>query len=391
MAEPEFRQLQSELLRELRGSQLLAHPDIDAAFSQIPRHLFLPEFDLTTVYQDKAIALKVSPSGETLSSSSQPTMMAIMLQQLRLAPDMNVLEIGTASGYNAAILSRIVGAGGYTTTLEIDRELAEEARNNLLRAGFGKVLVVDCDAAGGYEPRAQYDRILATAGVWDVPRRWLQQLRADGRLVVPIWLDGVQVSAAFTPQPDGTYLSVDNRPCAFVYLQGLAAGPDVRKRVGGGYLEVIADDVDKIDTAALHLLLSEDVEIQRLGKVLRPEEFWYGLQLYLMMREPPRYVFAVYAIPEGELAYGMAGNGIMLFRPNSAVFAAYDDGGVVRCYGGAAAFLKLQALFDDWLSLEGPLVNRLSLQLIPLEMGEPLIETGKLFRRKEHYLHVWLD
>ncbi len=391
MAEPEFRQLQSELLRELRSNQLLADPDIDAAFSQIPRHLFLPQFDLTTVYQDKAIALKVSPSGETLSSSSQPTMMAIMLQQLRLAPDMNVLEIGTASGYNAAILSQIVGAGGHTTTLEIDRELAEEARNNLLRAGFGKVLVVDCDAAGGYEPRAQYDRIMATAGVWDVPRKWLQQLRADGRLVVPIWLDGVQVSAAFTPQPDGTYLSVDNRPCAFVYLQGLAAGPDVRKRVGGGYLEVIADDVDKIDTAALHLLLSEDVEIQRLGKVLRPEEFWYGLQLYLMMREPPRYVFAVYAIPEGELAYGMAGNGIMLFRPNSAVFAAYDDGGVVRCYGGAAAFLKLQALFDDWLSLEGPLVNRLSLQLIPLEMGEPLIETGKLFRRKEHYLHVWLD
>ncbi|MCY4017854.1 MAG: hypothetical protein OXG39_00455 [Chloroflexi bacterium] len=391
MSEPEFRQLQSKLLRELRSSQLLADPDIEAAFSDIPRHLFLPQFDLTTVYQDKAIALKVSPSGETLSSSSQPTMMAIMLQQLRLAPDMNVLEIGTASGYNAAILSQIVGAGGYTTTLEIDRELAEEARSNLLRAGFGKVLVVDCDAAGGYEPRAQYDRILATAGVWDVPRKWLQQLRADGRLVVPIWLDGVQVSAAFIPQPDGTYLSVDNRPCAFVYLQGLAAGPDVRKRVGGAYLEVIADDVDKIDTAALHLLLSEEVEIQRLGKHLRPEDFWYGLQLYLMMHEPPRYIFAVYAIPEGEMAYGMSGNGILLFRPNSAVFAAYDDGGVVRCYGGAAAFLKLQALFEDWLSLEGALVDRLSLQLIPLDMGEPVIQTGKLFRRKDHYLHVWLD
>lgn len=391
MAEPEFRQLQSELLRELRGSQLLADPDIEAAFSEIPRHLFLPQIDLTAVYQDKAIALKVSPSGETLSSSSQPTMMAIMLQQMRLARGMNVLEVGTASGYNAAILSRIVGAGGFTTTLEIDRELAEAARNNLLRAGFGKVLVVDCDAAGGYEPRAQYDRILATAGVWDVPRKWLQQLRADGRLVVPIWLDGVQVSAAFVPQPDGTYLSVDNRPCAFVYMQGLAAGPEVRKRVGGAYLEVIADDVGTIDTAAMHLLLSEDVEIQRLGKHLRPEDFWYGLQLYLMLHEPPRYVFAVYAIPEGETAYGMAGNGILLFRPNSAVFAAYDDGGVVRCYGGAAAFLKLQTLFDAWLSLEGALVERLRLKLIPIDMGEPTFDTGKLFRRKDHYLQVWLD
>ena len=245
--------------------------------------------------------------------------------------------------------------------------------------------------AGGYEPRAQYDRILATARRLDVPRKWLQQLRADGRLVVPIWLDGVQVSAAFVPQPDWTCLSVDNRPCAFVYLQGLAAGPDVRKRIGGAYLEVIADDVDKIDTAALHLLLSEDVEIQRLGKRLRPEEFWYGLQLYLMMREPPRYVFAVYAIPEGETAYGMAGNGILLFRPNSAALAAYDDGGVVRCYGGAAAFLKLQRLFDEWLALKGALVDRLSLRLIPLDMGQPPVQKGKLFRRKDHYLHVWLD
>ncbi len=391
MAEPEFRQLQSKLLAQLRSRQLLADPDIDAAFSAIPRHFFLPQHDLTTVYQDKAIALRLSPSGETLSSSSQPTMMAIMLQQLRLAPDMNVLEIGAASGYNAAILKHIVGAGGYTTSLEIDRELAEDARNNLLRAGYGKVLVVDCDAVGGYEPRAQYDRILATAGVWDVPRKWLRQLRADGRLVVPIWLDGVQVSAAFLPQPDGTYLSVDNRPCAFVYLQGLAAGPELRKKIGGAHLEVIADDVEKIDTAALHLLLSEAGEIQRLGKHLEPEEFWYGLQLYLLLREPPRYVFAVYAIPEGEMAYGMTGNGILLFRPNSAVFAAYNDGGVARCFGGAAAFLKLQALFDDWLSLEGALVDRLSLRLIPLDQGEPVIQRGKLFRRKDHYLHVWLD
>ncbi len=330
-------------------------------------------------------------------------MMAIMLNQLRLAPGMNVLEIGTASGYNAAILKHIVGAGGYVTSLEIDRELAEAARNNLLRAGYGSVLVVDCDAAGGYEPRARYDRILATAGVWDVPGKWLRQLREDGRLVVPIWLNGLQVSAAFVPQPDGTYLSVDNRPCAFVYLQGLAAGPQSRKKIGSADLEVIADGVEKIDTAALHLLLSEAAELQALEKKIEPEAFWYGLQLYLMMHEPPRYVFAVYAIPEGEMAYGMSGNGILLFRPNSAVFAAYHDGGLARCFGGAAAFLKLQALYKDWQSFasandamqdvmqDDMLVNRLSLQLIPVARGKPVIQRGKLFKRKDHYLRVWLD
>lgn len=84
MAEPGFRQLQSEHLREPRGSQLLAaDSDIDAAFSAILRHLFSPHFDLSTIYQD----LKASRSGETLSLSSQPTKMATVLQQLQPAPD----------------------------------------------------------------------------------------------------------------------------------------------------------------------------------------------------------------------------------------------------------------------------------------------------------------
>ena len=391
MAKAEYRQLHNSLLERLRTRHLLESPGVEAAFTGVPRHLFLPQFDPAIVYQDEAISLKVGTSGETLSSSSQPTMMAIMLKQLQLAAGMNVLEIGTASGYNAALMKHVVGENGHVTSVEIDRELAEQARDNLSQAGYSDVLVVDRDAVSGYEPRAQYDRILATAGVWDVPRKWPQQLRDDGRLVVPIWLDGVQVSAAFVAQPDGTFLSIDNRPCAFVYLQGLAAGPRVRKRVGSTSMEILADDVDKIDTAALHLLISDDLEIHRLGGNLKREDFWFDFQLFLMLNEPPRYVFAVYAIPPGETAYGMEGSGILLFTPTSVAFAAYEASGTVQCYGGAAAFLKMQSIFEQWRKQKDALLDRMRLRLIPKTLGKPTGTTGKVFARNDHFLHVWLD
>ena len=391
MSESDLDHLRGSLSADLRRKNLLDAPGLEAAFEAIPRHVFLPNCSPASVYKDEAIVLKTSPPGEVLSSSSQPSVMAVMLSQLALTRGMNVMEIGAASGYNAALMRHMVGAEGFVTTLEIDRELCEQARDNLLQSGYGDVLVVERDGISGYEPRAQYDRIVATAGVWDVPRQWLQQLRPAGRLVVPIWLDGIQVSAAFVAQPDGALLSTENRACAFVYLQGLGAGPRVRKRVGSTALEILADDVEKIDTAALHLLLSEDCEVHRLGKHLRPEAIWYGLQLFVMLHEPPDYVFAVYAIPPGLSAYGMSGNGILLFTPTSAAFAAYDEGGLVRSFAGSSAILELQRLYDCWRNTPGELLQRLRLRLIPKELGAPEDDIGKVYTRRDHHLQIWLD
>ena len=275
--------------------------------------------------------------------------------------------------------------------MEINRVLAEQARKNLCAAEYTDVLVVNRDAVSGFEARAQYDRIIATAGIWDVPASWFQQLRREGKLITPIRLDGVQVSAAFTSQADGSWLSIDNRPCAFVYLQGLAAGPRLRERVGSSSLEILADDVDKIDTAALHLLLSDELAIHRLGATVQPEDYWYGFQLHLMLNEASGYMFAVYTIPEGERAYGMEGTGVLLCTPTSAAFAPYDGGGVVHSYGSAAAFMKMQSLYDNWRQLGESVLERLRLHLIPKVLGKPPSGRGKLYTRKDHYLHVWLD
>jgi protein-L-isoaspartate(D-aspartate) O-methyltransferase len=383
-------ELHRALIEQLRQRQLLTNSDVAMAFNAIPRHLFLPQFDPREVYQDRALPLKTDSSGATLSSASQPTMIAVMLQQLDLKAGMNIMEVGTASGYNAALIGHIVGDRGQVTTLEIDRDLAEQAREKLHAAGYGDVLVVNQDAVSGFEARAEYDRIIATAGLWDVPESWFKQLHKDGKLITPIWLDGVQVSASFALQADGSWLSSDNRPCAFVYLQGLAAAPRLSAKVGSSSLEVLADDLDKIDTAGLHLLLSQDREIHRLAAKLRPEDFWFGFQLYLMLNEPRRYVFAVYAIPAGMQAYGVDDSGILLFTPGSAAFTPYEGEGVVYTFGGAAAFMKMQSLFDEWQGIRGSILDRLRLRLMPKSLGKPHSESGKLYLRKDHNLQVWL-
>ncbi len=391
MDSSQIEQLHAQLVAQLRQKNLLDNDSVDTAFSSVPRHLFLPDIPIELVYEDNAIRLKQDTAGNTLSSSSQPSMMAIMLRQAELSAGMNVLEIGTASGYNAAIMKHIVGQTGYVTSLEIDNDLSSQAEDHLTKAGYADVLVVNIDAVNGYAPRAQYDRIMSTVGVWDVPQKWINQLKPEGRLIVPIWLDGVQVSATFIQQSDGTYLSTDNSPCAFVYLQGIGAGPLLRKQVGSTSMVILADSVEQIDTVSLHLLLSDDLEIHSLGKHLNPSQFWFGFQIYLMLNEPDKFVFAVYGIPQGQKAYGMEGNGIVLFAPASAVFAGYDDGGKVFSFGGADAYLEMQSWFKSWLEVHYPLTDKLNLRLIPKSFGEPQIDTGKLFIRKDHYLHVWLS
>lgn len=391
MGEPDLAQLHLDLVTGLRQRQLLKDDGMEAAFSAVSRHLFLPQANAGSAFLDQAVTLKTDAQGETLSSASQPTMMAVMLEQLDLGAGMNVLEIGAASGYNAALIRHIVADGGRVSSLEIDQDLAQQARDNLRAAGFADVLVVNCDAAAGFEPRAPYDRIMATACVWDLPANWLRQLRSEGKLVAPVWLNGVQVCAAFEPQEDGSWLSRDNRPCAFVPLRGSSAGPQLRNELAGGSLEVLTDDVEKIDLQALERLFDTKRETRNLGAKLTPEDFWRGFQLHLMFNAAPGYSFAAYSISDGDTAYGMDGSGVLLCSAESAAFAPYDGGGAVLCFGNDAAFFRIRELYESWRDIRRPLVERLRLLLIPKSCGRPIPRYGILYSRHDHFLHAWLE
>jgi protein-L-isoaspartate(D-aspartate) O-methyltransferase len=391
MDKNQVKRLWRAMLTSMKKEGALETAGVEKAFSSIPRHLFLPNFPLEDVYSDKAIGLKHDASGLLTSSSSQPSMMAIMLNQLRLKEGDNVLEIGTASGYNAAIMKHIVGEMGRVTSVEIDSELAKQASINLQHAKYGSVVVVHGDGAQGYAPRAAYDHILSTVGIWDVPPAWIQQLKPRGTIVAPIVIDGVQVSARFELQDDGTLLSVDNRPCAFVYMLGSYAGPDFRKQVGSSSLYILADDVQRIDSIGLHTLLSDDHEFCQLDIPLTANDFWYGYQLYLMLHEPPKFYFFVYSIIEGQQAYGLEGRGIALFTRGSVAFAPYNDKGLVHCFAGSDAYMEMQRISENWDADGRPTMDDMRLRLVPKSQGRPEIEAGKLYERRDNFLHVWMD
>src|SRR5262249_44045487 len=139
--------LHQALVEKLKTSGCIATPQVEAAFRAVPRHLFLPDVALEKVYADEAIPTKLLENGQAISSSSQPAIMAIMLEQLALEPGLRVLEIGAGTGFNAALMAQIVGERGQIVTLDIDEDIVAGARAHLAAAGFDTVQVVCGDGA----------------------------------------------------------------------------------------------------------------------------------------------------------------------------------------------------------------------------------------------------
>jgi protein-L-isoaspartate(D-aspartate) O-methyltransferase len=221
---PDPAALHAALIDQLTQRGLLDDPAIAGAFAATPRHLFLPGQPLDEVYADRAIAVK--REGERwLSSSSQPAMMAIMLEQLGLAPGQRVLEIGTGTGYNAALIDRIVGPSGAVVSVDLDEDLVLAARSHLATAGHAAVDVRQADGAFGAPDAAPFERIIVTVGSWDLLPSWCEQLAAGGRIVAPIsLLPGLTLSLALEER-DAAWEAISARPCGFVLMRGAEAHP----------------------------------------------------------------------------------------------------------------------------------------------------------------------
>ena len=163
---------------------------VKRAFLKYPRYLFVEEKYRKYAHLDEPLPI---PAGQTVSA---PHMVAIMLELAELKPGMNVLEIGTGSGWNAALISELVKTDVYT--IERIPELVEFARRNLERAGVKNVHVIPGDGTLGFSPKAPYDRIIVTAGAPDIPKPLIEQLKPGGKLIIPVgsyhlWQDLLEV------------------------------------------------------------------------------------------------------------------------------------------------------------------------------------------------------
>ncbi|MFF2325661.1 MULTISPECIES: methyltransferase domain-containing protein [unclassified Streptomyces] len=239
------------MVRGMVAGGALSDPHWLAAFEEVPRHLFVPYYFtgrgsdrlwcedpdpvrrarwLHGAYTDGALATRIR-DGELISSSSRPSLMARMLEALDVREGQRVLEIGTGSGYNAALLAHRLGDGA-VTTVDLDPEITESARRHLAAAGH-RPAVITGDGTRGWPPRGPYDRIIATCALSCVPQSWLDQCTPGARILAPFatGLIGLRVrDGAQGRYAEGRFL---HTPAYFVPLRGTPPQPVRRPRARG--------------------------------------------------------------------------------------------------------------------------------------------------------------
>jgi len=191
-----------------------------AAMREMPRHLFVPEAVRRDAYDDRPLPIG---DGQTIS---QPYIVAAMTATLAPGATDRVLEIGTGSGYQAAILARLARS---VVTIERHASLAVRAEQTLAELGIANVRVVVGDGSNGYPPEAPYERILVTAGAPAVPETLKAQLADGGRLVIPVGSEGFQRLMRIDRhgEREGTvFTEQEGEGCVFVPLIGRHGWPD---------------------------------------------------------------------------------------------------------------------------------------------------------------------
>lgn len=272
----------------LRQASAVRTPGVDAAMRAVPRHAFLPNVPPRRAYADDVVRTKLDSAGVPISAASQPSIVALMLEQLAVAPGNRVLEIGAGTGYNAALLAYLAGQDGSVVTLDVDGDIVDGARAALARTGFPGVLVVRGDGALGYAPGAPYNRIIATVRARDVPLAWQDQLAPGGRIVVPLRVHGgVTRSVAFrrTRQAGPILCSVSSVMCGFMPMRASIAS-DPRQSLpltgsGDVQLEIFGEQGDIVDHRALNGVFSSAREAVRTGVWLRDAHSAQWLYLWL--------------------------------------------------------------------------------------------------------------
>ena len=337
------------------------------AFQQVPRHLFVPRVDIDAAYSNQPVFIRWA--GDTpISSSTQPTMMAIMIEQLAVEPGMRVLEIGAGTGYNAAILARLVGNTGSVVTVDIDQDIVDEAAGHLSRTGHDNVRCVCGDGYQGFPPDEPYDRIIVTVGAHDVSPHWVDQLEDGGVIVVPLWIRGFTMCVALEKR-DGELSGLSVSPCTFIPIRGdwqrtegyfpVGDPPNDARRISIGL-----EQDDPAFRRDLDRVLAQDARLRETGRSLagqfHTQDIFSGL--YMSLTVDPR-VHIVYSEWQSGLFTGFGYALVDLDSMSAAVLPdAHPEQMVV--YGNDGSYDRLMELLDRWDHLGHPSIRDLNVRAL---------------------------
>lgn len=318
----EAARLRNALVDQIREAGYARDAAVETALRTVPRHLFVPDASLEDAYANSPVNIKYDTDGTSISCASQPGVVALMLDQLDALPGERILELGAGTGYNAALLAHLVGEAGHVTTIDVDEDLVDGAREHLAAAGFTNVEALTRDGAVGHATGAPYDRIIATVGAHGVPHAWLDQLAPGGRLVVPQRLTGSVSRSIAYEEHDGRWTSVSSAMNTFMPLRRGIADDD-RKAIPlstDGTVRLQAPAGAPIDAEALAGVLDQP----------RTEE-WTGMTVVAMESPEWMELFVSCSLPGGlvRMLFPAGAKGTLLTDdPYPSSTAAVDKGAV---------------------------------------------------------------
>jgi protein-L-isoaspartate(D-aspartate) O-methyltransferase len=337
------------------------------AFLAAPRHLFVQRYrergskewcevkegnlqqHLATLYADHPLTLVGDDDDNVPSTISQPSFVLRMLDLLQFQPGQTVLELGSGSGWNAALIGQLVGPSGKVYSLEIIPEVAERAAATIAELGITNVQVIAGDGGAAYAARGPYDRIAFTAGTYDLPRPFYDQIKTGGLLLVPIKNEGGGDNLFLLQKMDDHFESIYSTPCGFVQLSG----------------RYKADSLDPITLETL----PEWSALQHQEIARRP--FWWGgkgrewfmwqtvgIRSFLGVTER---LFRAFKIAKANAVAAEQHYFGLWDRDNMSLVVAKDD--ELISYGSATATERLLQLVHRWVELGMPAASSFRLRV----------------------------
>lgn len=285
-----------------------------------------------------------------------------MLELLALAHGERVLEIGTGSGYNAALLAELVGRLGLISTVDLDDDIVENARQRLVNAGYRSVRTRCVDGTLGDPESGLFDAIVATAGIGDIPLAWMSQMRIGGRLVVPLVVGVAQRVVRFERTPDGLK-STSIIGGEFMTLRGPSAAASI------GVLSTLSDPAIRLRT-----LVGNAIDVDALTRALRGRyadialtneltvgDVWESLDLWLSAHEltvcrltaqgeAARRGFVPDSMIIGSAAaHGLAATLGLCHNDELVVFVLAEGVMRLRAFGGSTCKDRLERAIVRWI------------------------------------------
>lgn len=359
----------------------------EKAYLATPRHLFVRRYrqwgtkewqevgeenleeHLATLYSDRPLILFGEDDGNIPSTISQPSFVLHMLDMLQLRPGHTVFELGAGSGWNAALMGHLVGSEGHVYSLEIIPEVAKRAAQTIEALGIKNVSIITADGGEGHAAGAPYDRAIFTAGAYDLPRHFYEQIKDGGLLLIVIKNEGGGDNLFLLRKTAGHFESLESMQCGFVQLTGKY-------------------QIDSLEPINLETL-PEWIELQQ--KEISQKPFWWGgkgkegflwltlgIRSFLGITEPSFRSFKTEKANEQSREEHYFG---LWDKENHSLVLAKDDR--LIAYGSAVAKERLLQRIRQWVDLGMPSAASFALQVYPIDAPLTADENQWIVKRRE--------